>query len=32
MMHDLASDFSPLSDDFDAAGEYARVLLVVSPT
>ena len=32
MLHDLTSDFSPLSDDFAAAGECARTLLVVSPT
>ena len=32
MLHDLTSDFSPLSGDFDAAGEYARTLLVLSPT
>lgn len=32
MLHDLTPDFSPLSGDFDAASDHARVLLVVSPT
>ncbi len=32
MLHDLAPDFRPLSADFSAAGEYARVLVVTSPT
>ncbi len=32
MLHDLTSDFSPLSSDFDAAADSARVLLVLSPT
>ena len=32
MLNDLTSDFRPLSGDFDTAAEYARVLLLVSPT
>ncbi len=32
MMRDLAPGFRPLTDDFAAAGDHARVLLVVSPT
>jgi len=32
MLHDLTPDFGPLSGDFAAAGESARVLLVLSPT
>jgi hypothetical protein len=32
MLHDLDPDFDPLSDDFAAASDSARVLLVLSPT
>lgn len=32
MLRDLAPGFSPLSGDFSAAADHARVLLVVSPT
>jgi len=32
MLYDLAPDISPLSGDFDAATDHARVLLVLSPT
>jgi hypothetical protein len=32
MLHDLGPDFSPLTREFAAASENARVLLVVSPT
>ncbi len=32
MLHDLSADFRPLSDDFAAAREAARVLIVTSPT
>ncbi len=32
MLHDLTPDFNPLSGDFSAAGDSARVLLIVSPT
>ncbi len=32
MLHDLGPDFRPLSSDFSAASDSARVLLVLSPT
>jgi hypothetical protein len=32
MLQGLRPDFSPLSDDFAAAGDFARALLIVSPT
>jgi hypothetical protein len=32
MLSDLRPDFNPLTADFAAASDFARIVLVVSPT